>query len=87
MPPKRPSVKDIQAQKYLVFQQQAIRYMEGVYGKSVWFMAPETFDNVLIRWIRALAEGNPDYGEEQMALIETMIQEQRGGNKNDGHNA
>jgi hypothetical protein len=56
---------------------QAKRYMEGYFGPSVWFKAPETFENVLIRWVWAIARGHIDFAEEQMAHIERMIQEQK----------
>jgi hypothetical protein len=58
-------------------QDQARRYMEAVYGKSVWFMAPETFENVLERWIWSVANGEYDFAEVQMARIEEMAAEHR----------
>jgi hypothetical protein len=56
---------------------QARRYMETVYGKSVWFRAPETFENVLERWIWALASDAPEMAEECMARIEEMASARR----------
>ena len=53
-------------------QKQAQRYMEAVYGPGVWFRAPETFGNVLIRWIYAVASSMPLEAEKCMAKIEEM---------------
>jgi hypothetical protein len=55
---------------------QARRYMEAVYGESVWFRAPETFGNVLERWIWAVGTGEPELAEEAMGRIETMAKQQ-----------
>jgi hypothetical protein len=60
-------------------QDQAKRYMEAAYGKSVWYRAPETFDNAVERWIRALAEGNFDTAEATMTTIEQAAAVQPGG--------
>jgi hypothetical protein len=56
------------------FQAQAQRYMSAVYGPSVGFRAPETFDNILERWILAVGMGVPGVGfaEECMSTIERM---------------
>ena len=51
---------------------QACRYLAATYGPSVWWRAPETFDNVLERWILALANVRPKAAEEAMARIEEM---------------
>jgi len=61
------------------FQHQAQRYMEARFGKDVWFRAPETFQNILERWIWCVAGGNVDFAEKQMATIEEMAAAARGG--------
>lgn len=50
----------------------AKRYMEAVYGKSVWFSAPETFPNVLERWIWSVASDASDMAEKSIQRIEEM---------------
>jgi hypothetical protein len=61
-------------------REQARRYMEAVYGKNVWFKAPETFSNVLERWIWAVASSTEDtLGEECMTAIEAKMTEVRQG--------
>lgn len=57
---------------------QARRYLEARYGGAVWFKAPETIDNVLERWIWAVASDCEDtVGEECIAAIEAKLQEAR----------
>jgi hypothetical protein len=72
----------------------ARRYMEAVYGDSVWFRAPETFNNVLERWMWGVACNVEDYAETQMAIIEQMVANMRNAEqktqdeqeaKNNGH--
>jgi hypothetical protein len=53
--------------------------MEVVYGKEVWFCAPETFDNVLIRWIWAVASNEIEFADQQMTRIEEMARQQEEG--------
>lgn len=60
-------------------REQASRYLAAVYGKNVGFRAPETFDNVLERWIVAVAGGSEDtLGEECMQAIEAKMAEHHG---------
>jgi len=49
---------------------QAKRYLEARYGESVWFKAPETFENVLERWIWSIASDAPELAEQCMTQIE-----------------
>lgn len=51
-------------------RKQARRYLEARYGKDVWFRAPETFGNLIERWIWAVASGAPVLGEEMITQIE-----------------
>jgi hypothetical protein len=61
-------------------REQAKRYLEARYGKEVWFRAPETFGNVLERWIWSVAASVEDtLGEECMQAIEEKMQEVRNG--------
>jgi hypothetical protein len=53
-------------------QKQAHRYLIAAYGEQYVFAAPETFNNALERWIWALAAGNGDLAEENMARIEEL---------------
>jgi len=70
-PPSHPDL-DLQA-----FRDQAHRYMVAVYGTSYVFTAPEAFHNILVRWIWAVASGEVDFAEKQMAKIETMVENDR----------
>lgn len=54
-------------------QDQASRYLIARYGESVWFRAPETFDNVLERWIWCLASGELDFAETCITQIEEFL--------------
>lgn len=74
---KEPSLAQIQADKYKAIQEQAKQYMNVVYGPSIWYQAPEAEPNILIRWIRCLAEGNMDAADEYMTLIGQMAAEQQ----------
>jgi hypothetical protein len=57
---------------------QAKRYLEARYGEDVWFRAPETFDNVVERWIWAVASSAEDtIGEECMTAIEEQLKAAR----------
>jgi hypothetical protein len=51
----------------------ACRYLEARYGKSVWFLAPETFSNVLERWIWAVANNLPVVAEACIVDIESRL--------------
>lgn len=51
-------------------RKQAQRYLEARYGKDYVYRAPETFENVLERWIWAVAAGTPELAEECMTQIE-----------------
>lgn len=57
---------------------QARRYMEAAYGPNVWFTAPEAFDNILERWIWAVASGHEGVtGEQAVAEIEEHVRMRR----------
>lgn len=54
--------------------QQARRYLEAMFGiENVWYRAPETFSNLLERWLWAVGTGNRDAGDHIMAQIEDAI--------------
>jgi hypothetical protein len=60
-------------------REQARRYLEAQYGKDVWYAAPETFNNMLERWIWAVASGcEGTLGEECTAAIEAHMAARRG---------
>ena len=59
-------------------QRQAYRYMVACYGTSFVFKAPETFPNLLERWLIAVAAGNVGFAEDCMVQIEEMAAAQRG---------
>ena len=63
---------NLEAVELFRFREQAQRYMRAVHGPDFIYRAPETFDNVLERWIWALAAGMPDFAEAQMVQIEVM---------------
>lgn len=60
-------------------QDQARRYLEAMYGTNVWFRAPETFDNLVERWIWSVASGRNGVrvGEASIDTIEQKVREQR----------
>lgn len=58
-------------------RKQARRYLEARYGLDVWFRAPETFDNLLERWIWAVASNAPELAEESIVAIETGLARHR----------
>lgn len=61
-------------QPLAVVREQARRYMEARFGKNVWFKAPETFGNVLERWIWSVASSAEDsVGEECIQAIEEKM--------------
>jgi hypothetical protein len=49
---------------------QAQRYMVARYGENVWFRAPETFGNMLERWIWAVASDAASLAEESIPADE-----------------
>jgi hypothetical protein len=55
----------------------ARRYLIARYGKNVFFRAPETFDNVLERWLRAVSADEMPMAEECMTKIEEMAKAHR----------
>lgn len=60
-------------------REQARRYLEAQYGPDVWFAAPETFNNVLERWIWAVASGCEDtLGEDCITAIEAHAKARQG---------
>jgi hypothetical protein len=66
-PPEPPSEE---AKQLAVTQAQARRYLQARYGASVWYAAPETFNNVLERWIWAVAGGDSDLADQCINEIE-----------------
>lgn len=52
--------------------EQARRYMEAIYGDDVWFRAPETFTNLVERWIWAVASGHQEAAADTMTTIEQL---------------
>lgn len=58
-------------------KEQAKRYLEAKYGKNVWYRAPETFANLVERWMWTIASGLPDHGSEIMSEIEKQISDLR----------
>jgi cytochrome c-type biogenesis protein CcmH/NrfF len=64
-------------EKWEAIKSQAQRYMVAVYGERIWYSAPELEPNLLVQWIRALAEGNTDWANQLMDRIEEMAEEQK----------
>jgi hypothetical protein len=58
-------------------QKMAHRYLVACYGESYVFRAPETFENLLERWIWAVGAGEASMAEECMAQIEQMAAARR----------
>ena len=59
-------------------REQAHRYMVARFGQSYVFRAPETFDNVLERWLKVLADhGDLDFCDQLMSQIEQMTARSR----------
>jgi hypothetical protein len=56
-------------------RQQASRYLTARFGEEYVYRAPETFTNVLERWIWALAAGSPEMAEECISRIEQGLAE------------
>lgn len=48
------------------------RYFMAVYGKSYTYAAPETFPNVLERWMLAVAANQLEHASDLMTQIEEM---------------
>lgn len=53
--------------------QQMHRYFTAVHGKDYVYRAPETFGNVLERWMLAVLAGDMEYADESMDLIEKLV--------------
>jgi hypothetical protein len=64
-----------ESRRYQEFRCQARRYLEAVYGKDVWFRAPETFENLVERWIWTVSTGMTSPGNEIMTEIEVKLRE------------
>jgi hypothetical protein len=67
------NAEDVIREESLNYQRtrnQARLYLEARYGKDVWFRAPETFENLVERWIWTIASGLPDPGYELISQIE-----------------
>jgi hypothetical protein len=62
---------------YQQFRNQAKIYLEARYTKDVWFRAPETFENLVERWIWTIASVLPEPGGEIMSEIETQMSDLR----------
>ena len=58
-------------------QKMAHRYLVACYGKSYIFRAPETFENLLERWIWAVGAGEAEFAEQQMTAIEQLAAARR----------
>lgn len=70
-PPSSADVKlgDIQAQAH--------RYFQAIYGPDYVYRAPETFGNLVERWIWAVGGDVPQMAEASMADIERLAAERR----------
>lgn len=51
------------------------RYMTAVHGKDWVYRAPETFGNLVERWLLAVASGDVDFAGEQISEIERLAAE------------
>jgi hypothetical protein len=60
-------------------QGHARRYLTAVYGPDYVFAAPETFSNMLERWVWAVGAGAPELAETCMAAIEQHFAARQGG--------
>jgi hypothetical protein len=67
----------LESRKWQQVHAQAALYMNAVYGENWIYKAPETFDNVLVRWIWAIAQSRLDFAGDQMAIIQQMAKEAR----------
>ena len=56
----------------------ASRYLRAVYGPDYIYRAPETFGNLLERWIWAVAAGVPEMAHASIADIERHCAERDG---------
>jgi hypothetical protein len=54
-------------------QQQAARYLTARFGEGYAYRAPETFGNVVERWIWALAAGSGGLAESCISSIEAHL--------------
>ena len=76
-----PGVEARQARDFERVRDHARRYMIAVYGKDVFFRAPETFENVLERWIWAVSADEMKMANECMVEIEKMAAEHKQGRR------
>lgn len=53
------------------------RYFVAIHGPDYAYRAPETFGNLLERWMWAVAAGETDFADELMGQIERMAADQR----------
>lgn len=51
----------------------ANRYLRARYGPDVVYRAPETFENMLERWIWAIGAGVPELAHSSIAAIEQFF--------------
>ena len=56
-------------------KEQIDRYMKAVYGPSYGFRAPETFENLVERWMLYVAGGSIYMANSTMEIIENMAKE------------
>lgn len=65
-----------------VVREQAQRYLAAMYGETWVFKAPETFGNLVERWIWAVASSaEGTLGEEAVGKIEAAVRETREANE------
>jgi hypothetical protein len=55
-------------------REQATQYLSALYGDDWVYWAPETFDNLLIRWVRYVAAGESQLAGETMNEIEGVAE-------------
>jgi hypothetical protein len=56
-------------------QRQAFRYLNARFGPAWVYKAPETFENLVERWIWSVANGTAELGESCIAAIEAHCTE------------
>ncbi len=56
-------------------QGQALRYLNARFGPDWLYRAPETFGNLVERWIWSVANGTPEFGESCISAIEAHCAE------------
>ena len=56
-------------------QRQAFRYLSARFGPDWLYRAPESFENLVERWIWSVASGTEEFGESCIAAIEAHCAE------------